>query len=75
MSLLEIKQALKHKLANTYEPIELNSIIAMLIEHVTAWDTLKQAMRKNDEIEEDQDQDQERNIINYNIYSFDVIYE
>ncbi len=52
MSLLEIKQALKHKLANTYEPIELNSIIAMLIEHVTAWDTLKQAMRKNDEIEE-----------------------
>lgn len=30
---------------------------------------------ENDEIEEDQDQDQERNIINYNIYSFDDIDE
>ena len=54
MSLLEIKQALKHKLASTYEAIELNSIIAMLIEHVTGWDTLKQAMRKSDEIDETQ---------------------
>lgn len=54
MSLLEIKQALKHKLASVYEAIELNSIVAMLVEHVTGWDTLKQAMHKNNEIDENQ---------------------
>ena len=54
MSLQDTKQAIKHQLTSIYEPLELNSIVNMLIEEVTGWDALHQNMHKNDAIEEAQ---------------------
>lgn len=47
MNLHSIKQSLKEKLATYYEPIELNSLIAILLEAVTGWDQIKQIVEKN----------------------------
>jgi len=54
MSLQDTKQAIKHQLTSIYEPLELNSIVNMLIEEVTGWDALHQNIHKNDAIEEEQ---------------------
>lgn len=47
MSLNDTKQALKDKLSKQFETIELNSLLAMLIEYVTGWNKLQQAVNKD----------------------------
>lgn len=54
MSLQDTKQAIKHQLTSIYEPLELNSIVNMLIEELTGWDALHQNIHKNDALEETQ---------------------
>jgi release factor glutamine methyltransferase len=48
MRLQELKIAFKEKLSHLYEPIELNSLFTLLIEHYTGWDALQQALNKNE---------------------------
>jgi|688.fasta_scaffold164525_2 release factor glutamine methyltransferase len=50
MSLHDTKQALKQKLSTQFESIELNSLLAMLIEHVTGWNQVQQAVNKDAEL-------------------------
>lgn len=47
MNLHAIKQTLKEKLASHYEPIELNSLIAIILEQVTGWNQMKQVIEKD----------------------------
>jgi release factor glutamine methyltransferase len=54
MSLNDIKQALKKQLANQFETVELNPILSILIEHITGWDQLHQALHKDSPIPEEQ---------------------
>ena len=54
MSLNDIKQALKKKLAGQFESVELNPILSILIEHITGWDQLHQALHKDQPISEEQ---------------------
>lgn len=54
MSLNDIKQALKKQLEGQYETVELNPILSILIEHITGWDQLHQALHKDSPISEDQ---------------------
>ena len=54
MSLNEIKQALKKKLAGQFESVELGPILSILIEHVTGWDQMQQVLHKDNSISEDQ---------------------
>lgn len=54
MSLQDTKQAIKHQLTSIYEPLELNSIVNMLIEELTGWDALHQNIHKNDALDDTQ---------------------
>ncbi len=54
MSLNEIKQSIKQKLANEFEAIELNSMLSMLIEHVTGWNQVQQVVNKDTPLSESQ---------------------
>lgn len=48
MSLQALKLAFKKELESQYENIELNSLLAMLFEHVTGWNQLSQMLHKED---------------------------
>lgn len=50
MRLSDIKQNIKNQLANSYEPVELNSLLALLIEHITGWDQVQQVIHQNEEM-------------------------
>ena len=54
MSLNEIKQSIKQKLASEFEAIELNSMLSMLIEHITGWNQVQQVVNKDTPITEAQ---------------------
>jgi release factor glutamine methyltransferase len=54
MSLNDIKQALKKQLANQFETVELNPILSILIEHITGWDQLQQALHKDSPVSDEQ---------------------
>ncbi len=54
MSLNDIKQALKKQLSSQYETVELNPILSILIEHITGWDQLHQALHKDQPISAEQ---------------------
>lgn len=54
MTLHESKQALKSQLADQFDAIELNSLLSMLIEHVTGNNQLQQVIHKNDVLSEAQ---------------------
>ena len=56
MRLNEIKQALKKQLAGQYESVELNTILSILIEHITGWDQVQQVLQKDNSISETQAQ-------------------
>lgn len=53
MSLQELKQECKAALSNQYESIELNSLMAILFEHITGWDQLKQVLNKETELSQE----------------------
>ena len=46
MSLQDQKQIIKQALKEVYEPIELNSLIAILMEHITGYNQIQQAVNK-----------------------------
>lgn len=50
MRLAEIKQNIKKQLANSYENVELNSILSLLIEHITGWNQVQQVIHQNEEM-------------------------
>lgn len=54
MSLNDIKQALKKQLADQYDMVELNPVLSILIEHITGWDQLQQALNKDSDLHEAQ---------------------
>jgi release factor glutamine methyltransferase len=54
MSLQALKLDFKKQLADVYESIELNSLLAILFEHVTGWNQLQQAINKDAELNEKQ---------------------
>lgn len=54
MSLNDIKQALKKKLADQYDMVELNPVLSILIEHITGWDQLQQVLNKDSVLPEAQ---------------------
>lgn len=54
MSLQEKKQLIKNKLSGKYDAIELNSLLSMLIEHVTGWNQLQQVIHKDELLSEEQ---------------------
>ena len=54
MSLQALKLAFKKELENQYENIELNSLLAMLFEHVTGWNQLNQMLHKDALLEKTQ---------------------
>lgn len=47
MTLSETKQSIKQKLSTNIEAIELNSLLSMLLEHVTGWNQLQQVVQKD----------------------------
>jgi release factor glutamine methyltransferase len=54
MSLHEIKQSLKLQLAEKLDAVELNSLLSLLMEHVTGWNQVQQVLHKNDSLTESQ---------------------
>jgi len=50
MRLAEIKQNIKKQLANSYESVELNSLLPLFIEHVTGWDQVQQVIHQQEEM-------------------------
>ena len=54
MTLHESKQNLKQQLADQFDPIELNSLLSMLFEHITGFNQLQQVIHKNDDLSEPQ---------------------
>jgi len=54
MSLHEIKQSLKLQLAEKMDAVELNSLLSLLLEHVTGWNQLQQVLHKNNSLTESQ---------------------
>ncbi len=54
MTLYESKQNLKDQLADQFDPIELNSLLSMLFEHITGYNQLQQVIHKNDILGENQ---------------------
>lgn len=50
MRLAEIKQNIKKQLANSYEPVELNSLLPLFIEHITGWNQVQQVIHQNEEM-------------------------
>ncbi|MEY4278592.1 MAG: peptide chain release factor N(5)-glutamine methyltransferase [Bacteroidota bacterium] len=51
MSLQELKQEYKKQLIEQYEAIELNSLLAILFEHITGWNQLQQVVNKDTPLE------------------------
>ncbi len=51
MSLQALKMAFKKELESQYENIELNSLLAMLFEHVTGWNQLNQMLHKDEPLD------------------------
>ena len=54
MTLAEIKIAIKQSLSKKIEPIELNSLLGMLIEEVTGWNRVQQIVEINTPLTEAQ---------------------
>jgi len=54
MSLQEIKIFLKQKLSSKIDAVELTSLIGMLIEAVTGWNTVQQIVNINTELNKEQ---------------------
>lgn len=54
MTLQESKQKLKQDLADQFDPIELNSLLSMLFEHITGFNQLQQVIHKDDILSEPQ---------------------
>ncbi len=54
MSLHEIKQSLKLQLDEKLDAVELNSLLSLLMEHVTGWNQVQQVLHKNDPLTESQ---------------------
>jgi release factor glutamine methyltransferase len=54
MTLAEIKIAIKQSLSKKIEPIELNSLLGMLIEEVTGWNRVQQIVEINTPLTETQ---------------------
>ncbi|MEI6189194.1 MAG: peptide chain release factor N(5)-glutamine methyltransferase [Chitinophagia bacterium] len=54
MSLHEIKQFLKLQLAEKMDAVELNSLLSLLLEHVTGWNQVQQVLHKNESLTESQ---------------------
>ncbi len=50
MSLQALKQTIKQALANDYESIELNSLLAILFEHFTGWNQIQQVLNKEEKL-------------------------
>jgi release factor glutamine methyltransferase len=50
MCLQDLKQFCKTALAEHYEMIELNSLMAILFEHITGWNQIQQVLNKEQEI-------------------------
>lgn len=61
MTLHESKQNLKQELAEQFDPIELNSLLSMLFEHITGFNQLQQVLHKNDILSETQINDLKKN--------------
>jgi release factor glutamine methyltransferase len=51
MSLQALKQTIKLALANEYESIELNSLMAILFEHITGWNQIQQVLHKEEALD------------------------
>ena len=54
MSLHALKQTIKQELANEYESIELSSLIAILLEHITGWNQIQQVLHKDEALDANQ---------------------
>ena len=54
MSLQALKQTIKQELANEYESIELSSLIAILLEHITGWNQIQQVLHKDEVLDANQ---------------------
>lgn len=52
MSLQALKQQFKQELNDQYESIELNSLLSILIEHVTGWSQLQQVLHKEEALDD-----------------------
>ncbi|MGI9138919.1 MAG: hypothetical protein ACR2IM_07755, partial [Sediminibacterium sp.] len=61
MTLHESKQNIKQQLAAQFDPIELNSLLSMLFEHITGHNQLQQVIHKNDILNELQIIDLQKN--------------
>jgi len=55
MSLQALKQTIKLSLANEYESIELNSLMAILFEHITGWNQIQQVLHKEQALDANQE--------------------
>ena len=55
MSLQALKQSIKQELADEYESIELNSLIAILFEHITGWNQIQQVLNKDAKLDPQQE--------------------
>jgi release factor glutamine methyltransferase len=51
MSLQALKQQFKQELASQYESIELNSLLSILIEHLTGWNQIQQVVNKEEALD------------------------
>lgn len=61
MTLHESKQNLKQELAEQFDPVELNSLLSILFEHITGFNQLLQVLHKNDILSETQINDLKEN--------------
>ena len=51
MSLQALKQQFKQALSDQFENIELNSLLSILIQHITGWDQIQQVLHKDKELD------------------------
>ncbi len=51
MSLQAFKQQFKQELSGAYENIELNSLLSILIQHVTGWNQIQQVLHKDESLD------------------------
>ncbi len=56
MSLLATKQKIKNQLSDHFDTIELNSLITMIIEHITGWNQVNQIIHKDEPFNTQQEQ-------------------
>ena len=61
MTLQERKQKLKQELADQFDPIELNSLLSILFEHITGLNQLQQVIHKNEILSDPQRMELEKN--------------